>query len=164
MKTKKRLLELIRISRENLDGFSKLIQNFGDNQQEAKLYQLEQKYFGNDMAWRKKSSNARTRIGLAQSLMPLVSMSKERALRYAVLRTERVRDAVKVCYSKLRKKFKKVPNDKISKGSFVNVSQCVSRLCVTRGHLPTFTTSAKFYSYERDVVLTGHCAKTNTSK
>ena len=130
----------------------------------AKLHQFERKYFGDDRDWRLKSANTRTRIELAQSFMPLESRSKARALRYAGLRTERVRDAVDVCCFKLRKKFKKVANDKILKGAFLNVSQCVGWLCVTRGHLPTFTTSAKFYSYERDVVLTGRCVKTNTNK
>ena len=101
--------------------------------------------------WQRKSQNARRFVGLATRLHP---WSAQDPLLRGVPRSARCRDILDVCWFKKRKA-SSVPNAELKRGLFANLSQCVGRYPVTRGHVACYGPGSVVYSYEKDVVLLG---------
>ena len=64
-------------------------------------------------------------------------------------------DTINVCFWKLKRDNPLLSDKELVKDSFVDVSQCVSRLRVRRNEIPTYTTSTLLYSYGKDTLLSG---------
>ena len=69
--------------------------------------------------------------------------------------SERQLDHLNVCFAVHKQRNPGVRHEDLIRDLFCNPSQCVARLPMQQGRLPTITTSAEIYSYEHDCILSG---------
>ena len=107
--------------------------------------------------WRARSSEVRDK----HKLPPLGETgsqpwtSRKGVNLQGVADSERQLDHLNVCFAVHKQRNPGVRHEDLIRELFCNPSQCVARLPVHHGRLPTITTSAEIYSYEHDCILSG---------
>ena len=101
--------------------------------------------------WKVHSEDVRGKIGLAQKGRPWTStlmVSAPAAL-------PRCSDNLDVCFWKLRCDHPGVPLQTLTRNAWCHISQSVQRLPYKQGKLPCLLANSTFYSYEKNVCLSG---------
>lgn len=75
-----------------------------------------------------------------------------------LLGSARQRELLDIIFIREQQRLPKLTTRELVKGLYANVSQCVTRMPSSRGHLPTPTTNSCVYSYEFDCVLSSEAA------
>ena len=107
---------------------------------------------GEHVKWPLDSIDTRRKLKMALQFN-LWSQQKPRL--HGVPSSERMRDVLNVSYWKLRFARQDASNEELIKDVFCNIQQSVSRLPLTRDHLPCFGTNTIIYSFQHDQVFTG---------